>query len=272
MNMLEVNHLKVWDSRTHHPIIHGSSFQVESGKCLAIIGESGSGKSVTCRSVIRLNSPSLASSGDIFFQGENLTDLSDQDMRKRRGKQIGMIVQNGMRAFDPSCVVGVHFKETLKTHYGWSKSETERNMSRAMEKVALRNPLDLMNRYPFQLSGGMLQRMMIALTLVLEPDLIIADEPTTALDTITQFEVVEQLRLLRERLDCSMLFISHDLGVVKKIADDVLVMNQGKIVERGAVQAVFEHPSHPHTQFLVSTRMELASHFKQIMEEDDAPC
>lgn len=265
MNMLEVNHLRVWDANEGKEIIHDSSFQLKEGTCLAIVGESGSGKSLTCRSIIRLHKPWIRQSGEIIFQGEHLNHLSERDMRKRRGKHIGMIMQNGMGAFDPSSVVGVHFQETLKAHFGWSKGEAEASMKKAMESVMLSHPMEIMNKFPHQLSGGMLQRLMIALTLVLEPAVVIADEPTTALDTISQFEVVEQFIQLRERMGGSMIFVSHDLGVVKKIADEVLVMRNGDIVESGSVEEVFTTPQHPYTQYLVSTRLELSHHFNKIM-------
>ncbi|GGF62282.1 ABC transporter ATP-binding protein [Paenibacillus albidus] len=269
MNMLEVRHLKVWDQKSHNVIIHNSSFQLKAGQCLAIVGESGSGKSVTCRSLMRLNKPGIQQSGEIVFKGEYLNQLSDKEMRKRRGRNIGMILQNGMRAFDPSSVVGVHCKETLREHFGWSKSEIEEKMTKAMERVLLKHPMELLNKYPYQLSGGMLQRLMIALALVLSPDIIIADEPTTALDTISQFEVVEQLMGLRESTGCSMLFVSHDLGVVQKIADEVLVMRHGEIVESGTTQAVFSEAQHPYTRYLVSTRRELGANFNMMMQEDN---
>ena len=130
----------------------------------------------------------------------------------------------------------------------------------------LENPVEIMNKYPHQLSGGMLQRIMIALAIVLEPDIIIADEPTTALDTISQFEVTEQFIKLRERMGCSMIFISHDLGVVRKIADEVLVMKDGEIIERGSTQVIFSEPEHDYTKYLVSTRLALSNNFKKLME------
>ncbi len=267
-NILEIEKLKVWEGNTGKVIVHNSSFYVKQGSCLGIIGESGSGKSITCRAIMRVNKPSIQESGTIYFKGENLSALPEKEMRKRRGKQLCMILQNGMRAFDPSCVIGVHLKETLVEHYGWSKHIVEQKMNQAMECVLLKNPSEIMNKYPHQLSGGMLQRIMIALSLVLEPDVIFADEPTTALDTISQFEVVEQFIRLRERLGCSMIFVSHDLGVVKKIADDVMVMKDGNIVERGAVQTIFLDPKHEYTKYLVSTRLALSSHFKRLMEEE----
>jgi nickel transport system ATP-binding protein len=177
-----------------------------------------------------------------------------------------MIVQNGMTAFDPSRPIGVHLQETLRTHFGWSRSEAEASLKAAMESVKLRSPLELMGKYPHQLSGGMLQRVMIALALSLQPDVIIADEPTTALDAISQYEVMEQFARLRERIGCSLLFVSHDLGVVKRIADDVVVMKDGAIVEQGSVEAVFTASRHSYTQYLLSSRQTLSRHFQSMME------
>ncbi|MEJ9230749.1 ABC transporter ATP-binding protein [Peribacillus butanolivorans] len=265
MNILEVRNLRIWDSSSGKVIIYNSSFHLKQGSCLAIVGESGSGKSLTCRSIMRLNKSWLHQSGDILFNGENLNELSEKEMRKRRGRKLCMILQNGMSAFDPSCVIGVHLKETLVEHFGWSNKEIEEKMKNAMESVMLKNPIEIMNKYPHQLSGGMLQRIMIALALVLEPDIIIADEPTTALDTISQFEVVEQFIKIRERMGCSMIFVSHDLGVVRAIADEVLVMKDGEFVEREKSKTIFSEPEHEYTKYLVSTRLALSNHFKKIM-------
>ncbi|CAM3688886.1 staphylopine uptake ABC transporter ATP-binding protein CntD [Marinicrinis lubricantis] len=266
MNILEVEQLKVWDKNTGKVILHGSSFDVKEGSCLAIVGESGSGKSMTCRAIMRLNKAWIGQTGVIRFRGEDLNQLSEKEMRRKRGRQLCMILQNGMRAFDPSCVVGVHFKETLAQHYGWSRAEIVSKMKQAMESVRLKNPIEIMNKYPHQLSGGMLQRLMIALAFVLEPDILIADEPTTALDTLSQYEVVEQLMELRERMGCSMIFISHDLGVVKKLADEVLVMKDGVVVEKGETETIFTAAQHEYTKYLVSTKRKMSRHFEQIME------
>ncbi|WP_400163241.1 staphylopine uptake ABC transporter ATP-binding protein CntD [Brevibacillus sp. TJ4] len=265
MNSLEVTNLRIWDESTGQVIVPNSSFQVKKGSCLAIVGESGSGKSVTCRSIVRLNKAAIRQTGDIVFNGINIAELSEQEVRKMRGKQIAMILQHGMRAFDPSCVIGVHVRETLAQHYGWSRSESEAKMTAAMESVMLKDPVAILNKYPHQLSGGMLQRIMIALAIVLEPEMIIADEPTTALDTISQYEVVEQLVHLRSRLGCSMIFVSHDFGVVKKVADEVLVMKDGEIVERGTTHAIFSGARHEYTRFLVSSKLALNQHFTRIM-------
>ncbi|MFC4601881.1 staphylopine uptake ABC transporter ATP-binding protein CntD [Cohnella hongkongensis] len=265
MNILEVANLKIWDSHTGNVLIPNSSFEVKKGSCLAIVGESGSGKSLTCRAIMRLNKAGLSQSGDILLCGVNLSELSEKEIRKKRGKQLYMILQNGMRAFDPSCVIGAHLKETLAWHFGWSRGEITDRMKEAMESVMLKDPIAVMNQYPHQLSGGMLQRVMIALAIVLEPDIVIADEPTTALDTISQFEVVEQFVQLREKMGCSMIFVSHDLGIVQKIADEVLVMKDGEIVERGTTRTIFSDAQHEYTRYLVSTKLALNHHFKRII-------
>lgn len=264
-NVLEVEGLNIWNTQTGQKIVHDVSFQLRNGSCLAIVGESGSGKTLTCRSIMRLNKGWLGQEGTIIFKGEQLNKLAEKEMRKKRGKELCMILQNGMSAFDPSSVIGVHLQETLSEHYGWNKKEIVRRMSAAMEQVMLKNPIDVMDKYPHQLSGGMLQRVMIALALVLEPDLIIADEPTTALDSIAQYEVLEQFARLRAQLGCSMLFISHDLAAVKKLADEVMVMKDGRVVERGSVQKIFYGPEHDYTKYLVSSRMTLSNHFKRLM-------
>ncbi|MBE1442803.1 staphylopine uptake ABC transporter ATP-binding protein CntD [Paenibacillus sp. OAS669] len=265
MNVLEVDQLKIWDSLTGSVLVPGSSFCLRQGECLAIVGESGSGKSLTCRAVMRLNATRLHQSGSIILKGVNLSELSEKDMRKVRGKQLCMIMQNGMRAFDPSRPVGAHLRETLSVHYDWKKEEAAEKLMQALESVGLNDPAAVMSRYPHELSGGMLQRIMIALAIVLEPDIIIADEPTTALDAVTQYEVVEQFLQLRRRIGSSMIFVTHDLGVVQRIADEILVMKDGEIVERGATGDILTQARHPYTRYLVSTKMALNHNFMKLM-------
>ncbi|MDI3091849.1 staphylopine uptake ABC transporter ATP-binding protein CntD [Priestia megaterium] len=267
MDILKVNNLKVWDINTDKVIIHNSSFNLKRESCLAIVGESGSGKSMTCKSIMRLNKPWIRQSGEVLLKGENLNNLSEKEMKAKRGKKLCMILQNGMTAFDPSCVIGVHLKETLIEHLGWSTKQIEVKMKNTMESVMLRNPIEIMNMYPHQLSGGILQRVMIALALVLEPEVIIADEPTTALDTVSQFEVIEQFIKMRERIGSSMIFISHDLGIVKKIADEVLVMKYGKVIEEGNIETIFSNAKHEYTKHLISTKQALSNNFRNIMGE-----
>ncbi|MFS0907178.1 ABC transporter ATP-binding protein [Priestia aryabhattai] len=265
MSLLKVEQLHVFDCETNKPIIHNSSFQVNEGECVALVGESGSGKSMTCKSIMRLHKKGIKQSGHILLKGEELCELSERQMRSKRGKELCMVMQNGMSAFNPSNPVGKHLVSTLKQHKDWSYGQMEKKIADAMKRVRLQNSIDIMNKYPHQLSGGMLQRLMIALALLLEPDVLIADEPTTALDTISQFDVIEQLMNLRENTGLSMIFISHDLGIVKKLADQVIVMKDGYIVERGAAQNVFLKPQHAYTEYLISTKRTLCEHFQKMI-------
>ncbi|MFD2671056.1 staphylopine uptake ABC transporter ATP-binding protein CntD [Marinicrinis sediminis] len=263
--VLKVENLHVKDDRTGRAIVHSSSFQIERGKCLAIVGESGSGKSVTCRALMKLNKPWLCQSGQIFVAGEPLHDLPEHKMREKRGSKMGLIPQNGMSAFTPSATIGAQLKEILKGHVSWSMAETTQRIGDALARVKLEHPSDILKKYPHQLSGGMLQRIMIALMILLEPDLVIADEPTSALDTVTQAEVAEQFIRLVKELKCALLFVSHDLGVVRQVADDVLVMRHGVLVERGSVADIFDRPRQAYTKQLVFAKLELADHFHQVM-------
>ncbi|WP_027084503.1 staphylopine uptake ABC transporter ATP-binding protein CntD [Cohnella panacarvi] len=265
MNLLEVEKLRIWDGHSGNVLVENSTFQLKQGSCLAIVGESGSGKSLTCRAILRLNNNALRQSGEIRFQGVDLSLLDEREMRRRRGKQLYMILQNGMRAFDPTNVIGVHLRETLVHHYDWNASEITEKLKPAMLSVGLQDPIGILNKYPHQLSGGMLQRIMIALAIVLEPDIILADEPTTALDTVSKFEVVEQFIRLRERMGGSMIFVSHELGVVRKLADEVLVMKSGSIVELGTTADLFSNARHEYTRYLMSSQRMLNDRFQQLM-------
>lgn len=265
MSLLEVEHLRIWDGGSGEVLVPDSSFRLSQGECLAIVGESGSGKSLTCKALMRLNRPGIRQTGRVALNGVDLTGLSDKEMRPYRGKRMCMIMQNGMRAFDPSRPVGAYLLEALSLHGDWSRSEMVAGLSAAMMSVGLSDPSAVMGRYPHELSGGMLQRTMIALAIVLEPDVIIADEPTTALDAVTQYEVVEQFVALRGRIGSAIVFVSHDLGVVRRIADEVLVMKDGDIVEQGGTDAIFGGASHPYTRYLVSSKEALRSRYLQLM-------
>ncbi|WP_407669664.1 staphylopine uptake ABC transporter ATP-binding protein CntD [Paenibacillus kobensis] len=261
---MQVSDLRIWDGITGNVFVPNSSFELKPGSCLAIVGESGSGKSLTCRAIMKLNKRTIRQSGDILLKGIRLDQLSEKEIGRRRGKQLYLILQNGMRAFDPTSAIGIHLRETLVHHYGWSRSEIVDKMKQAMLMVRLKDPVEIMNKYPHQLSGGMLQRIMIALAIVLEPDIIIADEPTSALDTVSKYEVMEQFVRLRENMGCSMIFVSHDLGIVRKLADEVLVMRNGSIVERGDASVLFSEAEHEYTRFLVSSHTALNEHFKRV--------
>ncbi|SFD80290.1 nickel transport system ATP-binding protein [Paenibacillus catalpae] len=269
MSILQVSNLRIWDGITGKVLVPNSSFELKPESCLAIVGESGSGKSLTCRAIMKLNKKTIRQSGDISCNGVRLNQLAEKEMRRRRGKQLYMILQNGMRAFDPTSVIGVHIRDTLMHHYGWNRSEIVEKMKQAMLSVRLQDPVEIMNKYPHQLSGGMLQRVMISLAIVLEPDIIIADEPTSALDSVSKYEVMEQFVRLREKIGCSMIFVSHDLSVVRRLADEVLVMRNGNIVERGDASILFSEAKHEYTRFLVSSQTELNDHFRRVMGGPD---
>ncbi|GBF75848.1 ABC transporter ATP-binding protein [Paenibacillus sp. 598K] len=265
MNVLEVEQLRIWQAAGGQALVSGSSFAVKQGQCVAIVGESGSGKSLTCKAIMRLNGRSLRQSGRILLGDVDLGELPLQDMRRYRGKRLCMIMQNGMSAFDPSQSVGAFLQSVLQVHYDWPRSQMQESLAVALLSVGLREPLAVLRRYPHELSGGMLQRLMIALAIVLEPDVIIADEPTTALDAVTAYEVVEQFVQLRERAGGAMIFVSHDLGVVRRLADEILVMKDGEIVERGDTKHIFSAARHPYTRYLVSSKEELSRHYTQLM-------
>ena len=266
MNLLTVQNLRITDVRNGECLVKGLNFSMNKGDCLAIVGESGSGKSLTAKAIMGLNNTWLKSEGAIYFGEKNLLQASEKELRRIRGKRISIILQDGMSAFDPSCTIGVHLRETLREHCKLGKKRADEVLIREMESVLLNNPEHILKKYPHQLSGGMLQRMMIALSLALKSDLIIADEPTTALDTITQYEVVEQFSDLRSRSGVSIIFISHDLGVVKKLADYIIVMRNGEKVEEGTVNKIFTEPEHPYTKYLVETRRSLGDVFRAAME------
>lgn len=265
IHTLQVKHLKIWEAGTGRVFVPDSSFNIKQGQCLAIVGESGSGKSLTCRAIMRLNQPALSQSGSVILNDINLSELSDKAMRAFRGKRLCMIMQNGMRAFDPSQPVGKYLLKVLAIHYDWGRSEATARLASALTSVGLEQPAEVLKSYPFQLSGGMLQRVMIALAIVLEPDVIIADEPTTALDAVTQYEVVEQFVHLRHRLNNMMIFVSHDLAIVKSIADEVVVMKDGEIVEHDTTKQIFTEARHPYTRYLVSSKQGLSRHFTSVM-------
>lgn len=268
MTLLKVNNLTIIDSWTGNVLVDDINFQVEHGETLGLIGESGSGKSITCKSLIGLNPNRLKVTGDICFEGQQLLNLSEQQLRQYRGKDIAMVMQQGARAFDPSSRVGKQMMETMQAHTSLSTQEIEEMLIKYMTYMNLKDPKTILSSYPYMLSGGMLQRLMIALALALKPKLIIADEPTTALDTINQFDVLEAFEDIKQHFDCAMIFISHDLTVIHKVVDNVLVMKEGQLVEDGTKEAVLHDPQHEYTQYLLSTKQKVNDHFQCVMRGD----
>jgi peptide/nickel transport system ATP-binding protein len=243
--------------------VDGVSFQVEKGKTLGLVGESGSGKSVAAMSILRLiNPPGKVVQGEILFNARDLRLLTDREMRSVRGSQIAMVFQEPMTALNPVLEVGTQISEALLAHPELSKvskREARDRAVQAMRDVAIPDPERRSRDYPHQLSGGMRQRVMIAMALICRPELLIADEPTTALDVTIQAQILELLADLQQRFGLSMILISHDLGVVAEVAQTVAVMCMGKIVESGPVIDIFQNASHPYTRRLLAAVPRLGS-------------
>ncbi|MGD8859892.1 MAG: ABC transporter ATP-binding protein [Myxococcales bacterium] len=233
--------------------VDGVSFEIARGRTLAIVGESGCGKSVTALSIMRLipEANGRIERGSIEFEGRDIMALSKRELRSFRGNQAAMVFQEPMTALNPVHTVGKQVAESYRLHEGASRKEAWERAVAMLEKVRIPDPAARAENYPHQLSGGMRQRVMIAMALACEPALLIADEPTTALDVTIQAQVLRLMRSLQEELGTAILFITHDLGVVAEMADDVAVMYAGRFVERGDVFEIFERPLHPYTQGLM---------------------
>lgn len=256
-NVLEVSnlHVKIKTPIGTPPLVQDIHFELKPGRVLGLVGESGSGKTVTSLSLLQLlDSKTTSIEGSIRLHDRELNKLSAKEMRRIRGKEIALIMQNPMNAFTPVYTIGNQFIETIRTHTTLTKKEAFELAANSLHDVNLPNPLDVMRRYPFQLSGGMLQRVMIAISLCLRPSVIIADEPTTALDVTNQLQVLQQLDFIRSEYGTSILLISHDLGVISELADDVIVMQRGRIVEKADVYQLFDYPQHEYTKKLLHAR------------------
>lgn len=235
------------------PVDH-VSFGIEKGEVLCFVGESGCGKSVTSLSVMGLlNNSGTVTDGSAFFHGKDLLTLSEKELNKIRGKEISMIYQDPMTSLNPSFTIGNQIMEMLRLHMGLSKKEAKERAVQMLKKVQIAKPEDVMKKYPHMLSGGMCQRVMIAMALCCEPQLLIADEPTTALDVTIQAEIMKLLKDLQKEMGMALLLITHDMGVVAKMADRVAVMYAGQIVEEGTAEELFNYPTHPYTRALLNT-------------------
>ena len=239
--------------------VRAVSFTIAPGESLGLVGESGSGKSVTSLAVMRLLVPQATASGNIRYAGEDLLALDDERMRALRGARISMIFQEPMTALNPVMRIGDQIAEAVLAHRNASRSEAGILAVEAMREVAIPEPERRAREYPHQLSGGMRQRVMIAMALVNRPQLLIADEPTTALDVTIQAQILELLRALRRKHNLAMLFISHDLGVVSQIVDRIAVMYGGRILEIGSVKQIFTDARHPYTRGLLAAVPSLRS-------------
>ena len=254
--LLSVEHLTTVFDVAPRPVVAANdvSFELRKGETLGLVGESGSGKSVTAFSLIRLvQAPGRISAGRVVFQGRDLLTLPEPEMRRVRGAGIGFVFQEPMAALNPVMRVGAHIAEALTVHGLASGSDARDRAVDLLRAVRIADPESRVDDYPHQLSGGMRQRVMMAIALACTPPLVIADEPTTALDVTVQAQILDLLREMKGQLDLSLLLITHDLGVIAETADRVAVMYAGRIVEQGAVRDIFRHPQHPYTQGLLAS-------------------
>lgn len=228
--------------------IRGVNLKLQKGETLALVGESGSGKSVTAKSVMKLlSNNAFVKEGTITFKGENILEKSERDMQSIRGKEIAMIFQDPMTSLDPTMKIGKQITEVIIKHEKASKEEADKRAEELLELVGIPNAKERMKQYPHQFSGGQRQRIVIAIALACNPDVLIADEPTTALDVTIQAQILELLKELQQKFQMAIIFITHDLGVVANVADRVAVMYAGKVVEVGTADEVFYNPQHPYT-------------------------
>ncbi len=235
--------------------VDGVSFEVEAGKILGIVGESGCGKSVTSLSIMRLLPDQLGeiTDGSIMFEGKDLRKVSEKEMVKIRGNKIAMIFQDPMTSLDPVMTIGKQLEETILAHEKISRQEAAKKSLEMLKKVNIPTPEYRMKEYPHQLSGGMRQRIMIAMGLLCNPALLIADEPTTALDVTIQAQILDLMKKLREDLHTAIILITHDMGVVADMADDILVMYAGRVMEEAKALELYENPCHPYTKALLQS-------------------
>jgi peptide/nickel transport system ATP-binding protein len=249
-SILEINNLKVFpNNNSRLKLVKNISLNLKKGKTTCIVGESGSGKSLTALSIMQLLSSQLSMSGSIVFEGINLVNLTKEEIRKKRGKDIAMIFQEPMTSLNPVLTIGYQIEEAIRVHENFSKTELNKRVGELLNIVGI--PKDRINSYPDELSGGQRQRVMIAMAISCSPTLLIADEPTTALDVTVQAQILNLLNGLKLKFKMTMLFITHDFGVVEDIADDVAVMYQGEIVEQGTVLNILKKPKHPYTKALL---------------------
>lgn len=250
------------------PLVKNVSFSVSRGECLGILGESGSGKSMTVKAFTGLLDKNFEISGKALFQGRDLMAESREELRKVRGRKIAMVLQNPMTCFDPLYRIGAQIAETFAAHMDWSKKQIHDKSIEVLERMQIDDPEEVLDKYPHQLSGGMLQRIMIGIALAVEPDLLIADEPTTAIDAITQYEIMQEFLKIKNRHNTAMLFITHDLGAVSQIADRILVMSSGSVVDSGDFSHILNHASDPYTKLLIEKRSAVIRRYREMLRKE----
>ena len=263
MSLLEVKDLytSFFTDAGEVKAVNGVSFELEKGKVLGIVGESGSGKSVTAYSILRILAPTgKVVSGSVFFDGIELAESGEAVMKNIRGNRISIIFQDAMTSLNPTYTVGHQLMEAIRLHTDRDKKQAEERAVEMLRLVEVNDPEKRMKQYPYELSGGMRQRVMIAMALSCEPDILIADEPTTALDVTIQAQILELMMRLKDELGMAIIMITHDLGVVASMCDEVMVMYAGSVCERGTVRDIFYSPAHEYTRGLLASMPVVASH------------
>ena len=265
--ILKVKNLNVTlrHRRVSKKLVEDVSFEVHPGECLGILGESGSGKSMTVKSVLGLLDKNFQVSGSAIFDGQDLLKETKEELRRLRGSRITMVLQNPMTCFDSLYRIGNQMAETFATHTSWNVQEIRSRCLEILDQMRIRNGEEVLEKYPHQLSGGMLQRIMIGIAMALQPELLIADEPTTAIDAITQYEILEEFIRIKKQKNTAMLFITHDLGAISKVADRILVMNSGHVVDSGSFDHILKHADDPYTRMLVEKRSAVMHRYRQIL-------
>lgn len=263
-------HITFEQPKVSKQILEDVSFSVKAGKCLGILGESGSGKSMTTKSILGLLNRDFKISGSATFEGADLLQMGDGDLRTLRGSAIGMILQNPMTCFDPLYKIGNQIYETFDAHGIFPRNQYMEEAIKILEKMRIHDPEGVLQKFPHQLSGGMLQRVMIGIAMSMNPRLLICDEPTTAIDSITQYEIIKEFQRIKAESNVGMLFITHDVSVISHIADEIIVLNKGKLVDRGLFSEILKNPKDPYTKLLIEKKLAVADHYKSVLAEGGA--
>ena len=267
MSLLRVTNLSVVHRNKDREklILQDVSFSLAKGTCLGILGESGSGKSMTAKAILGILSRDFTVTGEAIFQGKNLLALNTLELRSLRGLAIGMIMQNPMTCFDPLYRIGNQIFETFEAHNLFPKAEWTSKAIEILQKMHIREPEDTLNKFPHQLSGGMLQRIMIGIAMAMKPDILICDEPTTAIDSITQYEIIKEFKAIKASHDVAMIFITHDISVISHLADEIMVLNKGRVADYGTFQAIMEQPKDAYTKMLIEQKLAVANRYKELL-------
>ncbi|WP_251440038.1 ABC transporter ATP-binding protein [Veillonella intestinalis] len=269
MTILTVNNLSVVHQNRERSkqILENVSFSLKAGACLGILGESGSGKSMTAKAILGILSRDFKITGEALYKKKNLLTMSTLELRSLRGLDIGMIMQNPMTCFDPLYKIGNQIFETFEAHDLFPRGEWQAKAVEILQKMHIREPEDTLNKFPHQLSGGMLQRIMIGVAMAMKPDILICDEPTTAIDSITQYEIIKEFKRIKDSKEVAMIFITHDISVISHLADEIMVLNQGQVADYGTFKDIMANPKDAYTKMLIEQKLAVANRYSQLLHK-----